>query len=127
MVYEDTDVSPGTRYGYRLGAWDGGQEEFLGETWVDVPRASAFALAGVRPNPAREDLTIAFSLPDAASARLEVLDIAGRRIVIREVGELGPGNHVLNLAEGRSLAAGVYMVRLTRSGHSLTARAVVVQ
>ena len=86
-----------------------------------------FTLAGLHPNPARKDLTIAFSLPNASPARLEVLDIAGRRIVAREVGEVGPGNHVLNLADDRPLAPGVYLLRLTQGGRFLTARAVIVR
>jgi len=125
--YEDTDVLAGTRYCYRLGVLEGGYEVFLGETWVDVPRATEFTLAGLRPNPANKDLTIAFSLPDTSPARLEVLDIAGRYVVAREVGELGPGNHVLNLAKDRTLAPGVYLLRLTQGGHFLTARAVIVR
>jgi hypothetical protein len=126
VVYEDTDVAPGTRYGYRLGIVSGGSEGFFGETWVVVPRVAEFALAGLRPNPAREDFTLAFSLQDASPARLEVLDIAGRRVFAHELGQLGSGNHVLNMAEGRTLASGVYMLRLTQGGHSLTARAVVL-
>jgi len=125
LVYEDRDVSAGKSYGYRLGISEGGRERFLGETWVDVPLAAAFALGGPRPNPAPKDLTIAFSLPDAARARIEVLDLAGREIVAREVGELGAGNHVLNLASGRTLAPGVYLLRLTRGGRSVTSRAVI--
>ncbi|MEO5618437.1 MAG: T9SS type A sorting domain-containing protein, partial [Candidatus Eisenbacteria bacterium] len=127
IFYEDRDVSAGARYGYRLGVMEGRGEVFLGETWVDIPRAAAFGLAGLRPNPAVMDLTVAFSLPDASPAKLEVLDIAGRRIVAREVGELGPGNHVLNLTEGRTLAPGVYLLRLTQGARALTARASIVR
>jgi hypothetical protein len=72
-------------------------------------------------------LSAAFSLPDAASARLELSDLAGRRILARDVGTLGPGEHVVDLAEGRRLPPGVYMLRLTRGGESLTARAVVIR
>jgi hypothetical protein len=127
VVYEDTEVSQGIRYGYRLGVLDHGHEEFLGETWLEVPRSAAFTLSGLRPNPASTEFAIAFSLPDASPARLEVLDVAGRRMVALEVGQLGPGNHVVNLTDGRSLPAGVYALRLTRGQSSLTSRAVVVR
>ena len=127
IVYEDRAVSPGARYGYRLGVLDQGHEVFAGETWVDVPRAAEFALGGVSPNPAARDLAVAFSLPDAAPARLEAFDLAGRRVAAREVGPLGGGSHEVRLGEGRSLAPGVYLLRLTRGARTLTARAVIVR
>src|SRR5262249_56579596 len=55
LVYEDTRVSAGERYGYRLGVLHRGVEEYLGETWVDVPRAAVLALVGARPNPRSEE------------------------------------------------------------------------
>jgi len=85
------------------------------------------SLRGVRPNPSLSGLKAAFTLPDAATARLELNDLAGRRILAREVGGLGAGEHVVDLAEGRRLAPGVYLVRLTRGSESLTARAVVIR
>lgn len=85
------------------------------------------ALHGARPNPSLSGLSAAFTLPDAAAARLDLTDLAGRRITTRDVGALGPGEHVVNLTEGRRLAPGVYMLRLTRGGESLTARAVVIR
>ena len=127
LAYEDVQVSAGTRYGYRLGVGSDGQEVFLGETWVDVPRLAAFALAGLRPNPAVRDLAVAFSLPDASPARLEVLDIAGRTMFERQVGTLGAGSHLVNVAEGRALPTGIYLIRLTRGGRSLTARGAVIR
>jgi beta-propeller uncharacterized protein DUF5122 len=84
-------------------------------------------LRGARPNPSFAGLSAAFSLPDAAAARLEVTDLAGRRVVARDVGALGAGEHVVDLAEGRRLAPGVYLLRLTRGGDSLTSRAVVLR
>ena len=126
IVYEDRDVSPGTRYGYRLGLLDEGQEIFVGETWVEVPLVAQFALGGVRPNPAARELDVAFSLPDASPARLEAFDLAGRRVATREVGPLGVGNHVVRLGEDCSLAPGVYLLRLTRGNSALTTRVVVI-
>jgi hypothetical protein len=127
IVYEDADVLAGTRIGYRLGVMENGREAFMGETWVDVPRALGLALTGPHPNPSLKDLTIAFSLSDDSPARLEVLDLTGRRMCAREVGGLGPGSHVLPLVEGRALAAGVYLLRLTQRGRSVTGRAVIIR
>jgi len=127
IAYEDRDVVPGGSYDYRLGIVEGGRERFLGETSVIVPLGPELALAGLRPNPGQGDATISFSLPDAAPAQLEVLDVAGRIVVAREVGGLGRGNHTLNLAVGRTLAPGVYLMRLTRDGRSIQARGVITR
>jgi hypothetical protein len=125
IVYEDRTVTPGTRYGYRLGVSENGVESYLGEAWVEVPVAVAFALAGAEPNPAVRELQVAFSLPDAAGARLEAYDVTGRRVAQAEVGGLGAGRHVVKL--GGELRSGVYLVRLTRGEQTLTQRAVVVR
>jgi len=90
------------------------------------PRPLVFALYGARPSPAVGDLRIAFDLPDAKPAKLELLDVAGRRIMSREVGSLGPGRHVVPIDE-RKLRAGIYVVRLTHAGRSLTATVSVLR
>lgn len=127
LAYEDEAVEPGRRYGYRLGVAGQDRERYVGETWVEVPIAPQFALKGLRPNPTAQGLVVEFSLPDASPARLEVLDIAGRRLFGRDVGALGSGSHVLDLAEGRLLSAGVYLLRLTRGPLALTARGIIVR
>jgi hypothetical protein len=72
----------------------------------------ASLLHGVRPNPARGNaLHVAFALPSAAAARLELVDVSGRQVRSRDVGSLGTGRHTINLAEGRSVAPGIYWVR----------------
>lgn len=127
LAYVDTDVSPGTRYGFRLGIGGAGAERYVGETWVDVPAREELALAGFLTNPSPGMASAVFSLPDAAPTRLELFDVVGRRIETREVGMLGPGSHVLGLSEGRPLEPGVYLLRLSRAAHSLAVRGVVVR
>ena len=96
-------------------------------THVGDPQGAALGLHGTRPHPARAGagLAVTFSLPDRAPARLELLDIAGRRMAVREVGGFGPGRRTTQLGTGR-LAAGVYRVRLVRGGESRELRVVVV-
>ncbi len=93
-----------------------------------TPRGAQAVLAlAARPSPARSLLAAVFTLPDGAPARLELMDLSGRRILSREVGALGGGEHVLRLDESGALRAGVYLLRLTRGGTSVTARAVVIR
>jgi hypothetical protein len=118
---------PGTRYGYRLGFTEGGMQRFAGETWVTAPSGVSLALHGMEPNPAVNNLTVAFSLPDAEPASLELLDLAGRRLLSREVGSQGPGRHVVSLGRAGSLPAGVYMIRLQRGNRVLVKKGIVMQ
>jgi hypothetical protein len=126
IVFDDRQVEAGTRYGYRLGMANGGAEELLGETWVDVPGAAS-ARFGARPNPSFDGLSVHFSLPDASPARLELLDLAGRRVIAREVGSLGRGQHVVHMDDDGRLAPGVYLLRLASRRGALTRRVVVAR
>ena len=127
LRYEDTDVIPGERYGYRLGVVDGGQERFLGETWLEVPEGAAFAIDGIRPNPTNGGAYITFSLPNDSPASLQLIDVAGRAVRDIDVGALGAGSHTVNVGGDGRLPAGVYVVRLTQAGQSITSRLSVVR
>ena len=127
IAYEDRTVESGGHYAYRLGYADGGTEAFTAETWLDIPGGYRLALDGLRPNPARGDVVVSFALPSAAPARLELIDIAGRRVTSQEVGSLGAGAHVLTLSDGVPRSPGLYWVRLSQSNHTLTVRGVVAK
>ncbi len=88
----------------------------------------AFALEGAQPNPThRARLTVTFALPGASPARLELVDVSGRRVAWREVGALGAGRHTVDLAEGRRVAPGFYILRLTQGGELRTRRVLVIE
>jgi hypothetical protein len=118
--FEDRDVRPGERLGYRLSTTDGILPG--SETSVLVPAPVAFALLGFPGNPAADAATVEFSLPDARPARLEVFDLSGRLLARRDVGSLGAGTHSVELPELHALPPGLVFVRLARGGESLTAR-----
>ena len=61
------------------------------------------------------------------TATLSLVDVTGRRVRFREVGSLGRGRHVLDLAEGELLPAGVYIVRLEQGGKVASKRVSVVR
>ncbi len=101
--------------------------ELGGYPGADVPTATAsltFALDPVRPNPSRGGaLTVHFSLPIDAPARVDLLDVAGRRIASHEV---GIGQHTLDLGVGQHLTPGLYLVRLTQGANTRTTRVAVL-
>ena len=97
-----------------------------GPVLLDVPAPASTALAlTIGPNPARGPLTARFTLFDARSARLELLDLAGRRVAAREV--TGSGAHAETFAEAAALSPGVYLVRLEHGGAVHTARVAVIR
>ncbi|MFI5371476.1 MAG: kelch repeat-containing protein [Candidatus Eisenbacteria bacterium] len=134
VTYVDDAVVPGTHYSYELAVSSQRGEEVGGLVSVLVPGATgvtqgpdvAFALHGVRPNPVVGRFNVSFRLPNADPARVEVIDVNGRRLITREVGGLGAGVHDVDLGSSRDFAPGMYFVRLSRAGQSLTTRAVVM-
>ena len=127
LWFEDVNVRPGARYGYRLGVRKDGSEQFYGETWITVPSVWTLTLALPAPNPARERMAVAFTLPSAAPARLEVIDVAGRRVSFRDAGALGAGRHSVAFTESAQWRPGIYLVRLTQGRSSLTAPVCIVR
>jgi hypothetical protein len=127
LRYEDRHIVPGHRYGYRLAWTEGGARATSEEVWLETPGALELALHGFTPNPSPAAASVAFTLAGPGAARLELLDIAGRRVASREVGTLGAGRHTLRLDEHGPLAPGLYLLRLTTPGRVLTARGVVIR
>ncbi|HET7225941.1 MAG TPA: Ig-like domain repeat protein [Candidatus Eisenbacteria bacterium] len=107
---------------YELAAYDldGNASPFAGAASdTAAVRPLAFALAGVRPNPARvAPFEVRFTLPDATPATLELLDVAGRLVARREVGSLGAGEHVVRMPERAIMRPGRYLLRLTQGGRA---------
>jgi hypothetical protein len=62
-----------------------------------------------------------------AAARLDLFDVAGRSVVARDVGALGPGAHAVNLAEQAPVRPGLYFVRLKQGAKEGVTRVAVLQ
>jgi hypothetical protein len=92
-----------------------------------APRPRDLALNAASPTPARGELTILFSLPGSGPASLVLFDAGGRRLLAREVGSLGPGDHAMVLGDASTLRPGVYLVRLSQNGAERSMRVVFVR
>ena len=101
--------------------------EITGPVAVGDHGPALFALRGVSPNPATTALHVNFSLKNASLATLSLFDVTGRQLGSRRVDMLGPGWHTVTLGERATLPAGLYIVRLTQDGKSLTTRAALVR
>ncbi|HEX9951001.1 MAG TPA: CHRD domain-containing protein [Rubricoccaceae bacterium] len=112
------------------GVWRGGQFEPVGGQ--DTPgTANALPVANepaagitelglmVDANPAHHHVGVRFTLPEAATVRLAIYDVAGREVAVLADGSwpVGEGSAVIDPSE---FAAGVYIVRLTAGDASVS-------
>lgn len=87
----------------------------------------ALSLLGLRPNPATRNLSVVFTLADQSPARIDLLDLAGRMILTHPVDDPAFGRRLVNLGTTDGLASGMYVIRLTQGGRSVSTRAVVIR
>jgi hypothetical protein len=90
------------------------------------PAPVRLAVEGVWPNPSSGDFEVGFSLRDPGPARLELVDLAGRVVESRSVGDAAPGRQRIALGSRTRLAPGVYSVMIEQGGRRASARAVVL-
>ena len=106
------EYAPGSTVRFApLTAADVGPEAFEGAVST-APRSSPpdpLALFAY-PNPFRQQVEIALTVPAAGAVRVAVFDALGRRVAVLWDGPLTAGVHPLAL-DGAGLAPGVYLVR----------------
>lgn len=98
---------------------------------VPAPPGSATILNQNRPNPFNPSTVITFELPQSSRVRLDVFDVAGRRVatVLDRVLDAGPQRAIWSARDdsGRPLASGVYFYRLRTPTAERTRRMVLVK
>ncbi len=99
---------------------------------VGPPAPARIALAPPSPNPFRPGagaLRVRFALPQAGPARIELFDVGGRRIATLLDGVSPAGERAVEWsgAGAAPAAPGLYLVRLTAAGSSLTRRVLVLR
>lgn len=126
LAFEDRSVSAGHEYDYRL--VEPGQEsnELASPVHVVVPGALHLALEAPNPIVGR-GLTAWVTLADASPATLELVDLAGRRLELREVGSLGPGRVQVSFGPRRPPPPGIYMLRLRTAERTLVTRVALLR
>jgi hypothetical protein len=96
------------------------------EVALPIDRPIRYALHPLRPNPAPGSVEVAFSLPEAGRASLEVLDVRGRVVRALSSGVFPAGTHRTtwdgNDGQGRPAAAGLYFVRMQARDFAATAK-----
>ncbi len=111
-------------YGRSCWSFDLSQATTVADGWpAGLSGETSIALFPNAPNPFRDETAIRFALPDAGHARLEVIDIAGRRVRILQSNRVAAGEHLATWdgrdEAGRAVANGVYFYRLAANGESV--------
>jgi len=86
--------------------------------------ATELALMPPAPNPTTGQVRIQYTLPIASSTQLSIHDVLGREVAILHDGRQLDGTHAVSW-NAKSVASGVYVVRLVADG-SVRTRTVVV-
>ena len=131
LRYDDRDVIPGHRYGYRLEGETAAGILPSEISWIQVPSALDFAFEGPWPQPAGTEVTMRVTVPSPVQAKLRVLDVAGRIVGRGFETVLDPGSHTirweLQTPEGTPLPGGAYFVRMNLGRRILVRRLMVVK
>ncbi len=121
-VYPDTVMDSDSFPFTKAAATDGWTTE---QTAIElIP--TEFALHGAVPNPFNPTATISFALPEASQVTLKVYDSAGREVASLVNGWREAGNHQVTF-DGRGLASGVYIYRLTAGAFSATQKMILMK
>ena len=133
ISFEDNTVIAGQEYGYQIVVSSEIGDEFIGEVWTSTSTAigdrtpSAAMALQVSPNPAVGTLTALYTVANDDAAHIEMFNVRGQRILAREIGSVGAGAHRVEIGNAKDYPSGVYFLRLTQAGRSVTSRFVVVR
>jgi flagellar hook assembly protein FlgD len=136
----DTAADPARSFYYKLVAVDihdntsgDSNEAMISPTTTDVggdsPTIRTLTVLPNVPNPFTRTTELQIGLPNASDVRIEVFDVAGRRVAARTVARVSAGWQRITF-DGRDdagtlLRSGVYFCRVTADGGSATRKLVV--
>jgi hypothetical protein len=131
-------IVDGREYPGKMAVWTGS----LSVTRVDLALSSAptavsearparFAFDGPQPNPFNPSVLLRFELATRGHTRMEVFDGLGRHVRTVISADLGPGRHEATWdgvdENGRAVASGLYVIRLSAPDGVITRRAVLAR
>ncbi len=131
FTFVDSDYENGVRYRYRINVLDENGERVLFETESVAAPANILTLYSNYPNPFNPMTTIRYDLPCVSHVKLEIYDVAGRRLktLIDGMQEKGPQTVSWDGTDnrGNSLASGVYFCRITAGKESCSRKLLMLR
>jgi len=106
--FEDRTAARGSSYYYRLVSDH--EQALSAVAFVTIPDRATFALRAQSANPASDGWTVALDLPGAGEARIELYDLAGRKLETHVVHAETSGRKLIALGSAFRVAPGVYSV-----------------
>lgn len=139
-TFDNSDLIDLTGHGHNgtavttLGALTYGPLASLGSCTTAVddtqPRSGAALAIALYPQPARDRVTVSYTLPRSGPAHIDVLDVAGRRVAAWDAPEQSAGTHQfsadVSALRAGAAGSGVFFVRMRAAGETI-ARTLVLR
>ncbi len=126
LVCEDREVLPGAQAVYRLAVVTRNALVGLEEVHIEIPMPMPLTLRFARMEDRGRTVRVSYVLETHERATLELLDVAGRRVLVRDLGAPGAGAHEDRFASS-ALPAGIYFARLHQAQQTRIARLVLTR
>jgi hypothetical protein len=127
VVFEDRSAPSGSHVAYRLALIVQGTRVLLDPVELDIPRAPlTLALHWARFE-GGNSLHIAFAFPAGPAPSVDIMDVAGRRIMHQDLNGLEPDEHETSVRLSSTLSSGVYFVRLRQGSQARVAKTVLIR
>ena len=128
IVVDDRTAPEGQQAAYRLVVEIPDGEIYFDEVPLSIPRAPLeLALRSARGVGVDRLILVSFALPRGIDARLELMDIAGRRVAEQPVGGLEPGEHQVAFRLRSRIPSGIYFVRLIQGKEARSAKVTYIK
>jgi hypothetical protein len=131
FAFIDGTAVPGKSYIYKVEVSDeAGRRELFTTSVVEMP-SLPLSLAQNHPNPFNPSTTISYYLPQSCDVRLEVFDVAGKRIAVLVEGKQDAGDRIAvwngSNATGSAVSSGIYFYRLTAGKEAITKKMILIR
>jgi hypothetical protein len=108
---------------------DDAEVRYINTGIAETPAGLPFALEAITPNPFVGSTTISFAVPATVNVSLKVYDVTGKLVTTLVSGNQAPGHHTVTWNGtddlGRSVAQGIYLVRMDATNFSATKKVVL--
>lgn len=131
FIYEDRDYEPGLTYRYRIDVSNEFGQFTLFETEPISTPSMPLTMYQNYPNPFNPLTTIRYYLPEKSNVILEIFNISGKRIACLVDKLQTKGFHTIDWGgidkNGRNVASGIYIYRLTAGNNSIARKMVLLK